>query len=69
MCWKDEVLTYSQIAAAVWGPDNEVDSQFVRVLISNLRQKVELDPARPQLVLTEPGLGYRMRANERETVG
>jgi two-component system KDP operon response regulator KdpE len=45
----------------VWGPDEEVETQFVRVLVGNLRQKVELDPARPTLILTEPGLGYRLK--------
>jgi two-component system KDP operon response regulator KdpE len=57
----DEVLTHKQIVAAVWGPDQEIEAQFVRVLVGNLRQKIELDPARPTLVITEPGVGYRMR--------
>jgi two-component system KDP operon response regulator KdpE len=55
------VLTHKQIVAAVWGPDQEIEAQFVRVLVGNLRQKIELDPARPTLVITEPGVGYRMR--------
>jgi two-component system KDP operon response regulator KdpE len=56
---RGEVLTHSQIGAAVWGADAAVEAQFVRVLVGNLRQKIELDPARPTLVLTEPGVGYR----------
>jgi two-component system KDP operon response regulator KdpE len=56
----DEVLTHKQIVAAVWGPDENVETQFVRVLVGNLRQKVEIDPARPTLIVTEPGVGYRM---------
>lgn len=56
----DEVLTHKQIVAAVWGPDEDIEAQFVRVLVGNLRQKVEIDPARPTLVVTEPGVGYRM---------
>jgi two-component system KDP operon response regulator KdpE len=56
---RGEVLTHSQIGAAVWGADAAVEAQFVRVLVGNLRQKIELDPTRPTLVLTEPGVGYR----------
>lgn len=53
------VLTHKQIVAAVWGPESVVETQFVRVLIGNLRQKVEKDPTRPALIITEPGVGYR----------
>ena len=56
------VLTHRQIIAAVWGEDSSVDAQFVRVLVGQLRQKVEADPARPRLVCTEPGVGYRLGA-------
>lgn len=55
-----QVLTHKQIVAAVWGPGENVEAQFVRVLVGNLRQKVEKDPARPSLIVTEPGVGYRM---------
>ena len=54
------VLTHRQIIASVWGPEAEVDAQFVRVLVGQLRQKLEADPGRPQLVRTEPGVGYRL---------
>jgi two-component system KDP operon response regulator KdpE len=57
-----EVLTHSQIGAAVWGADAAVEAQFVRVLVGNLRQKIEVDPARPTLILTEQGVGYRFAA-------
>lgn len=57
---RGEVLTHKQIVAAVWGADEEVETQFVRVLVGNLRQKIEIDPARPTLIVTEPGIGYRM---------
>ena len=50
------------IIAAVWGENSSVDAQFVRVLVGQLRQKVEADPARPRLVCTEPGVGYRLGA-------
>jgi two-component system KDP operon response regulator KdpE len=57
-----QVLTHADIVAAVWGPDAQVDAQFVRVLVGNLRQKIEKDPARPSLIITEPGTGYRLRS-------
>lgn len=56
----DQVLTHKQIGAAVWGPDANVEAQFVRVLVGNLRQKIEKDPARPTLITTEPSAGYRL---------
>ncbi|MDZ4110405.1 MAG: response regulator transcription factor [Brevundimonas sp.] len=54
------VVTHRQIAAAVWGGGGAVDSQSIRVLVAQLRQKIERNPARPRIVLTEQGLGYRM---------
>jgi len=55
------IVTREQIAAAVWGADrDEVDPQFLRVLVSQLRSKVEEDSSSPRLILTEPGLGYRL---------
>ena len=60
------VLTHKQIVAAVWGPDSNVEAQFVRVLIGNLRQKVEIDPTRPTLIITEPGIGYRLAETSAE---
>lgn len=56
----DAVVTHKQIVAAVWGGDETIETQFVRVLVGNLRQKIELDPSRPGLIVTEPGVGYRM---------
>lgn len=57
-----QILSHKDIVAAVWGEDAEVDAQFVRVLVGNLRQKIEKDPARPSVLITEPGLGYRIRS-------
>ena len=54
------VVTHRQIAAAVWGGAGSVDSQSIRVRVAQLRQKIERNPARPRIVLTEQGLGYRM---------
>ena len=54
------VVTHRQILTAVWGPAHHDDTQYLRVFISQLRAKIEPDPASPKIVLTEPGAGYRM---------
>jgi len=56
-----KVLTHKQILTEIWGPSQAAQSHYVRVHMAELRKKVEQDPARPQLVLTEPGVGYRLR--------
>jgi two-component system, OmpR family, KDP operon response regulator KdpE len=56
-----KVLTHRHILSKVWGPAHTEDAQYLRVFIRNLRSKLESDPARPQLILTEPGVGYRLR--------
>ncbi len=58
-----KVLTHHQLLREVWGPGYEDESHLLRVNISNLRGKLEAEPARPQHILTEPGVGYRFRAN------
>lgn len=58
------VVTHRQMIAAVWGADAQVDAQFVRVLIGQLRQKLEREPSDPRLVLTEPGIGYRLSGED-----
>jgi two-component system response regulator VicR len=56
-----QALTRSQILDAVWGYDADVESErIVNVHIRRLREKVELDPSRPALILTVPGIGYRL---------
>jgi two-component system KDP operon response regulator KdpE len=56
-----KVLTHRHILMKVWGPAHTEDAQYLRVFIRNLRHKLEPDPARPQYILTEPGVGYRLR--------
>ncbi|NJL56323.1 winged helix-turn-helix domain-containing protein [bacterium] len=54
-------MTRSQILDEVWGYDAEVENErIVNVHIRRLREKVELDPSAPQLILTVPGIGYRL---------
>jgi len=58
------VVTHKQIIASVWGPEASVDAQFVRVLVAQLRQKLEEKPSAPRVLLTEPGVGYRLATDE-----
>src|SRR5437868_5783911 len=52
-------LTHQQIFDAVWGRQFGSPQQYLRVHITNLRRKIEMDPASPRIVITEPGVGYR----------
>jgi two-component system KDP operon response regulator KdpE len=54
------VVTHKQILAAVWGPAHTEDTQYLRVYIGQLRQKVEEHADDPRIILTEPGIGYRV---------
>ncbi len=54
------VLTHKQILKEVWGPDYVEETHYLRVYFAQLRQKLEGDPALPRLILTEPGVGYRL---------
>jgi two-component system KDP operon response regulator KdpE len=56
-----KVLTHRQLLKEVWGANYANQSHYVRVYMAQLRQKIEADPARPRLLLTEPGVGYRLR--------
>lgn len=56
-----KVLTHRQLLKDVWGSNYVNQSHYVRVYMGQLRQKIEADPARPRLLLTEPGVGYRLR--------
>jgi two-component system KDP operon response regulator KdpE len=56
-----KVLTHKQLIKDVWGGNYEADSHLLRVNVSNLRRKIESDPMRPQYIITEPGIGYRLK--------
>lgn len=55
-------LTHRRLLQAVWGPDYGDETEYLRVMVNQLRKKIESDPARPKLILTEPWVGYRFQA-------
>jgi two-component system KDP operon response regulator KdpE len=57
-----KVLTHRQLLTQVWGPSYVEHSHYVRIYMGALRHKLERDPAQPELLLTEAGVGYRLRA-------
>ncbi|BAE50717.1 response regulator [Paramagnetospirillum magneticum] len=59
----DHVLTHKHILKGVWGPAHVDDTAYLRVYVNQLRQKLEDDPARPRLIVTDPGVGYRLRSD------
>ena len=56
-----KVLTHSHILKEVWGPGHAEQTHYLRVYMAQLRRKIEADPARPKLLMTEPGVGYRLK--------
>ena len=55
-----KVVTHAQLLREVWGPTHTDQAHYVRVYMAHLRHKLEAEPARPQYLLTEPGVGYRL---------
>jgi two-component system KDP operon response regulator KdpE len=66
---RGRLLTHRAILRAVWGPSYQTESHYLHVYVSQLRRKIEPDPARPTLILTEPGAGYRLADAPLEPVG
>jgi two-component system, OmpR family, KDP operon response regulator KdpE len=60
-----KVLTHGQILKAIWGGSSGDEMQYLRVYMSQLRHKIEPDPSNPTLLVTETGVGYRMRMPEK----
>jgi two-component system KDP operon response regulator KdpE len=56
-----KVVTHQHLLREVWGPASVYETHYLRVYIGQLRQKLEPDPAQPRYILTEPGVGYRLR--------
>ena len=57
---KGDVVPHRELILAIWGDLDRADAQFVRVLAGQVRQKVEANPSAPRIVLTAPGVGYRL---------
>ncbi len=57
------VITHKQVLAAVWGAAHTEDTQYLRVYVGHLRQKIEETPEDPRIIVTEPGIGYRIAEN------
>jgi len=57
----DRVLSHRELLRRVWGPEYAGETQYTRTFVQRLRAKLEEDPSAPQLILTEPGVGYRLR--------
>lgn len=55
------VLTHKQLLDQVWGPGHAHQTQYLRVYMTQLRHKLEKNPARPKYIVTEPGVGYRLK--------
>ncbi len=60
----DRVVTHRQLLANVWGAEYTEETQLLRVHVGHLRRKIEDNSARPRLVITEPGVGYRFRTSD-----
>ena len=56
---RDKLITHRMLLQSAWGPNYGNETQYLHVYIRQLRQKIELDPASPRYIITEPGLGYR----------
>ena len=57
-----KVLTHRELLREVWGPEYGEETEYLRTFVKQLRRKPEQDPARPTLLVTQPGLGYRLTA-------
>jgi two-component system KDP operon response regulator KdpE len=61
-----KVLTHRQLLKEVWGPPYLTETQYLRVYMTQLRHKLEADPARPSFLINEPGVGYRLKIDLKE---
>ena len=58
---RGRLVTHRQLLHEVWGPSYETETHYLRVHVAHIRSKLEPDPSRPRYVITEPGVGYRLR--------
>lgn len=57
-----KLISQRQLLQAVWGPQYETETNYLRVYLAQIRRKLEPDPSRPRHFITEPGMGYRFEA-------
>jgi two-component system, OmpR family, KDP operon response regulator KdpE len=58
---RGRLVTHRTLLHAVWGPGYDEETHYLRVHVAHIRSKIEPDPSRPRYVLTDPGVGYRLR--------
>ena len=58
---RGKLVTHHQLLHEVWGPGYEDETHYLRVHVAHIRAKIEADPSRPRLLVTDPGVGYRLR--------
>jgi two-component system KDP operon response regulator KdpE len=58
-----KMLTHRELLREVWGPEYGEETEYLRTFVKQLRRKLEKNPSRPSLILTQPGLGYRLVAD------
>jgi two-component system, OmpR family, KDP operon response regulator KdpE len=58
----EKLVTHRQLLREVWGPEYTNETHYLRVHVAHIRAKIEADPSRPRLLVTDPGVGYRLRA-------
>lgn len=63
----DRVVTHRNLLGAVWGAEYTEETQLLRVHVGHVRQKIEADPSRPRMIITEPGVGYRFKTSDPES--
>jgi two-component system KDP operon response regulator KdpE len=59
-----KVMTHHHLLGRVWGPASVTDTQYLRTYVNQLRRKIESDPAHPERIINEPGIGYRYRRRD-----
>jgi two-component system, OmpR family, KDP operon response regulator KdpE len=58
------VVTHKQLLRAVWGPNYQEETHYLRIYIGQLRRKIETDPSQPSYIVTESGVGYRLMTRD-----
>jgi two-component system, OmpR family, KDP operon response regulator KdpE len=58
----EKLVTHRQLLREVWGPEYTNETHYLRVHVAHIRAKIEADPSRPRLLVTDPGVGYRLQA-------